>query len=718
MRQVVSTITVTIPSVLTAAAALAQELEYPMTRKGNVVDDFHGTEVADPYRWLEDDVRESDEVRAWVTAQNELSFAYLDSIPERDRIRERLTELIDYERFSSPFIAAGRYYFFRNDGLQNQSVLFGTDTLDGTPSLVLDPNTWSEDGTVALQGLEFSDDGRYMAYARSVAGSDWTEWFVRDMQSGEDLADHLQWTKFTSVSWNPDSSGFYYSRFEEPADGELFQALNTNQKVYFHRLNTPQAEDRLVYERPDHPTWGFDATVSEDGDYLIISVWEGTDPRNRVVYLDLSDADAAPITLIDHFDEEYSFLGNDGQVFYFKTTLDAPNGRIIGIDVRTPTPQSYREIVPETENALQSSGMTGNLFVNNYLEDVATQIRLYDTSGRLVREVELPGRGTASGFGGKRADRETFFTYTSFDTPPTIYHYDIDSGQATEWKRPSIDFDPAEYVVRQVFYQSRDGTRIPMFIAHKRDLPLDGRRPTLLYGYGGFSVSLRPGFSVTRLAWMELGGVYAQANLRGGAEYGETWHDAGRLHNKQNVFDDFIAAAEWLIENDYTSSDKLAIEGSSNGGLLVGAVLNQRPDLFGAALPDVGVMDMLRFQRFTAGRYWVDDYGNAEDPDYFPTLFAYSPYHNLRPVQYPPTLVTTADTDDRVVPGHSFKYAARLQDVQMDDHAPVLIRIETSAGHGGGKPIQKVIEEVSDQYAFLVKHLFDESDTIETGVGR
>ncbi len=601
-------------------------------------------------------------------------------------------------------------------------MLFTAESLEAEPELVLDPNAWSDDGTIALQDLEFSDDGRYMAYARSVGGSDWTEWYVRDMHTGEDLDDHLEWTKFTSVSWHPNGEGFYYSRFDEPAGGELFQALNTDQKVYYHRLGTPQAEDVLVHARPDHPSWGFDGSVTEDGDYLIITVWEGTDPRNRVYYVALSDGgpssgNTEAIALIDHFDDEYSFLGNDGPVFYFKTTLDAPNARVIAIDIRTPDPADYREVIAESDNAMQSIGMTGGLFVANYLQDVTTQILLFDTSGRLVREVELPGKGSASGLRGKRADTETFLTYTSFDTPPTIYHYDMPSGEATLWKQPRVDFEPDDYVVEQVFYESADGARIPMFVTHKKDLPLDGQRPTLLYGYGGFSISLRPGFSVLRLAWMEMGGVFAQANLRGGGEYGEEWHEAGHLDNKQNVFDDFIAAGEWLIENGYTSNEQLAIEGSSNGGLLVGAVLNQRPDLFGAALPAVGVMDMLRFQRFTAGRYWVDDYGSSDVADEFDTLFAYSPYHNLTAMDYPPILVTTADTDDRVVPGHSFKYAARLQEMQQGD-APVIIRIETSAGHGGGKPIQKVIEEVSDQYAFLVEHTFDDPASVYAGPGR
>jgi prolyl oligopeptidase len=714
----------TVPSLLLSltqefAVAAPDEtaLVYPKTGKVEIAEDRHGIRVVDPYRWLEEDVRNSADVRAWVEAQNEVTFGYLRGIGPRDRIRKRLTELVDYERFASPFVIAGRYYYFHNDGLQNQSVLYSLGSLDGEPELILDPNTWSDDGTVALQGLSVSDDGRYIAYAKAAAGSDWTEWSVRDLEAGDNLPDQLRWTKFTTASWTPDSKGFFYARFDEPASGEEFQALNTNQKVYYHRLRTPQTEDVLAYARPDEPTWGFSPVVSEDGRYLIVHIWQGTDPRNRVYYRNLLEPYAMPTPLVDHFENEFEFIGNDGSTFFFKTDLGAPNGRVIAVDVRKPDPAHYREVIPESRSALQSIGMTANVFVANYLQDVTTQIKMFRPDGHLLREVALPGKGTAGGFSGKRSDTETFFTYTTFNTPAAIYHYDMLTGASTLWKQPEVKFAPNDYVVEQVFYESKDGTRVPMFITHKTDLPLDGRRPTLLYGYGGFGVSLTPGFSALLLPWLEMGGVYAQANLRGGGEYGLRWHEAGKLAAKQNVFDDFIAAAEWLIGNGYTSREKLAIQGGSNGGLLVGAVMTQRPELFRAALPDVGVLDMLRFHRFTAGRYWVDEYGSADDPEQFETLYAYSPYHNLKPAHYPATLITTADTDDRVVPGHSFKFAARLQEMQTGD-APALIRIETRAGHGGGKPIEKVIEEVADQYAFLVQNLFDDPDSVSASSER
>jgi len=689
-------------------------LDYPDTKKGDVVDDYHGTQVKDPYRWLEEDARESKQVEQWIEAENKITFSYLERIPERTAIENRLTELWDYEKYSSPFKAGGRYYYFYNTGLQNQSALFTQDSLDDEPRKLLDPNTWSDDGTVALAGMSFSDDGRYMAYAKSSAGSDWQEWFLFDLEKGEELGDHLKWTKFTGTSWTPDSKGFFYSRFDAPPPGEQFKALNQNQKVFYHRVGADQSRDVLVYARPDQPNWGFGSEVTEDGHYLIISVYEGTDNRNRVFVKDLFEPYGMPVPLVGHIENEYSFVGNDGPTFYFRTDLDAPKGRIIAIDVRHPEPENYREIIPETEHPLSGVSLKGNLFILTYLQDVTSSVKIVRTDGSHVRDVELPGKGSAGGFGGKRSDLDTFYSYTSFNTPSTIYRYDIVTGETKLFRRPDVKFDPEAYVVKQVFYESKDGTRIPMFIAHRKGIKLDGNTPTMLYGYGGFSISLTPGFSVTRLAWMEMGGVYALANLRGGGEYGEEWHDAGRLHNKQNVFDDFIAAAEWLIDNDYTSKDKLAIMGGSNGGLLVGACLTQRPDLFGVAVPAVGVMDMLRYHKFTAGRYWVDDYGSPDDPEYFKTLYAYSPYHNIKQgTKYPATIITTADTDDRVVPGHSFKFAAALQEAQGGD-APILIRVETKAGHGGGKPTKKRIEETADVYSFLVDNLYDEAPVIET----
>ncbi|HXV76603.1 MAG TPA: prolyl oligopeptidase family serine peptidase [Candidatus Polarisedimenticolaceae bacterium] len=707
-------LTILLAAPLAAAPKEDLKLDYPDTKKVEVVDDYHGTKVEDPYRWLEQDARESTDVQRWIEAENEVTFDYLERIPERKAIENRLTELWDYERYSSPFKVGGRYYYAHNSGLQNQSVVYTQDNLDAEARVLLDPNTWSEDGTVALAGLSFSDDGNFMAYAKSVAGSDWQRWYVRDLRTDQDLADELQWTKFTNAAWTPDGRGFFYSRFDAPPPGEEYKALNTDQKVFYHRVGTPQSEDVLVFHRPDQPKWGYGSQVTDDGHYLVISVYEGTDNRNRVFYKDLFEPYGMPVALIPQIDNEYSFLGNDGPIFYFRTDLDAPKGRVIAIDTRRPEPASFRQIIPEADGPLGNVSLKGNMFVVSYLEDVVGRVRVFRTDGTHVRDVELPGKGSVGGFGGQRNDLDTFYTYTSFNTPPTIYRYDLVTGASTLWRKPDLKFDPDAYVVKQVFYQSKDGTKIPMFITHRKGIELDGNRPTLLYGYGGFSISLTPSFSVTRLAWMEMGGVYAVANLRGGGEYGEEWHDAGRLHNKQNVFDDFIAAAEWLIDNDYTSAEKLAIMGGSNGGLLVGACMTQRPDLFAVAIPAVGVMDMLRYNQFTAGRYWVDDYGNPSEPEYFKTLLAYSPYHNIKPgTSYPATLITTADTDDRVVPAHSFKFAARLQEAHRGD-APVLIRIETRAGHGGGKPTTKQIEETADVYAFLVENLYEESPVIES----
>ena len=569
--------------------------------------------------------------------------------------------------------------------------------------MLIDPNTWSKDGTVALAGTAFSDDGRYVAYGVAESGSDWRTWRVMDVKSGRVLEDELKWVKFSSTSWTPDSHGFFYCRYDEPQEGQEFQSLNLNQKVYYHRVGTPQDKDVLIYQRPDHPDWGFDPTVTEDGRYLILTVWKGTDDKYRVLYRDLTEPYAMPVDLIDNFDKEYTFVGNDGPVLFFKTDLEAPKGRLVAIDVRKPAER--REIIPESKNTLSGIGLVGNMFIAEYLQDAKAQVRLFSMDGEFVREVEFPGIGSASGFGGRQTDSETFYSFSSFATPASNYRYDIITGKSTLLRRSDVAFDPGDYEVKQVFYESKDGTQVPMFIAHRKGLSLNGNNPTLLYGYGGFNISLTPRFSISRLAWMEMGGVFAMPNLRGGGEYGEAWHQAGTRTNKQNVFDDFIAAAEWLVENKYTRVKKLAIQGGSNGGLLVGACMTQRPDLFGACLPAVGVMDMLRFHKFTAGRFWVDDYGSPEEPDEFKALFAYSPYHNLKPgTAYPPTLVTTADTDDRVVPGHSFKFAARLQEVHAGE-APVLIRIETKAGHGAGKPTSKIIEEIADQWSFLVRSL-------------
>jgi prolyl oligopeptidase len=692
---------------MTAALAAQPKIRYPETKQVEHYDTYHGIKVPDPYRWLEEDVRKSPEVAAWVEAQNKVTFAFLESIPERKAIRERLTQLWNFEKYTTPFKVAGRYFYQRNDGLQNQYVLYMLEKLDGSPRMLLDPNTWSKDGTVALADIEVSPNGRYLAYGVQEAGSDWRTWKILDIDTGRNLEDTIRWTKFTHIAWTADNRGFFYSRFDEPKPGQEYQSLNLNQKVYYHRLGTPQSEDILVYARTDQPEWGFIPEVTEDGRYLVLTIYKGTDDKYRIYYKDLTEPYGLPVPLIDQFENEYTFLGNDGPVFYFKTDLHAPRGRIIAIDLRKPQPQNYREIVPQTEHTMTSASLVGNLFVVTYLQDAKSLVRIYDINGRHVRDVELPGIGSVTGFTGKRCDTETFYTFSSFATPPTIFHYDLITGKSTVFRQARVDFRPQDYEVKQVFYHSKDGTRIPMFIAHKKGIKLDGNNPTLLYGYGGFNISLTPSFSISRLLWMEMGGVFAMPNLRGGGEYGEEWHRAGTKLNKQNVFDDFIAAAEWLIANKYTRPAKLAIQGGSNGGLLVGACMTQRPDLFGACLPAVGVMDMLRFHKFTAGRYWVDDYGSPDNPEEFKALYAYSPYHVLLRQgkrAYPATLITTADTDDRVVPAHSFKFAAALQAMQAGD-APVLIRIETRAGHGAGKPTSKLIEEIADQWAFLVKVL-------------
>ena len=690
---------------ISSLAAQESAISYPETRRVEHYDDYHGTKVHDPYRWLEDDVRESADVRAWVEAQNKVTFSYLDSIPERETIRRRLTKLWDYEKYSTFFKEGGRYYFFKNDGLQNQYVLWSQDSLDDEPEVLLDPNTWSEDGTVALGAYSFSQDGRYMAYAVNKSGSDWQTWKVLDIAARETLDDTIEWAKFTGAAWTRDGKGFFYGRYAEPEEGEAFQSTNLNQKLYYHRVGAAQSEDVLVYERPDEPEWGFSPSVSDDGRWLVITIWKGTDDKYRVAYKDLTEPYGMPVTLIDNFDQEYSFLDADGSTFFFQTDLDAPTRRIIAIDVRRPEPEHWREVVPAAEETLAEAGLTGNLFVCQYLKDAKSQVKLYDMQGKLVREVEFPGIGSAGGFAGSRGDTEIFYSYSSYALPPSIYRYDLITGESTQLRQSGVDFDSDRYETKQVFFESKDGTRVPMFITARKGVKLDGANPTLLYGYGGFNIALTPSFSVHWASWLEFGGVVAVANLRGGGEYGEKWHKAGTKLQKQNVFDDFLGAAEWLIANKYTSPQKLAIMGGSNGGLLVGAAITQRPDLFGAALPAVGVMDMLRFDKFTAGRFWVDDYGSSNNPEEFKALYAYSPYHNLKnKTDYPPTLVTTADTDDRVVPGHSFKFAAEIQHAQKAA-APVLIRIETSAGHGAGKPTSKIIDEMTDQWAFLVKNL-------------
>ena len=687
---------------LSAAQTSSSPLIYPLARRSDQVDDYHGTKVADPYRWLED--TDSAETHAWVEAENKLTFGYLDQLPYRQAIHDRLTKLWNYERFTVPEQESGRYFFQHNNGLQNQNVFLVAESLTAEPRVLLDPNTLSADGTVALAGTAISDDGKLMAYALATSGSDWTEWHVRDIDTGNDRPDDIKWVKFSGASWTKDNKGFYYSRYDEPK-GATMRDTNYFQKLYYHRLGTAQIEDKLIYERPDNKEMLFGGSVTDDGHYLIIHVSQGTSPQNRLYYKDLTQPDSQVVRLLDDFDAQYLFIDNDGPVFWFQTDLDAPRGRLIAIDTRHPERANWKTVVPQGADKLEFANVVDNSFLLGYLKDARTEVRVYDLKGALLRNVDLPGIGTAVGFSGKRKDKETFYTFTSFISPATVYRYDPAAGKSAVFRQPKVDFDPSRYETKQVFYHSKDGTRVPMFLTYRKGLKLDGQNPVLLYAYGGFDISLTPFFSVPNVVWLEMGGVYAQPNLRGGGEYGEEWHQAGMKLKKQNVFDDFIAAAEWLIANQYTSTPKLAIRGGSNGGLLIGACVTQRPDLFGAALPEVGVMDMLRFHKFTIGWAWTSDYGSSDNPEDFKALYAYSPLHNLKPgTKYPPTLIATSDHDDRVVPGHSFKFAATMQADQAGS-APVLIRIETKAGHGAGKSITKLIDETADTWSFLAHNL-------------
>jgi prolyl oligopeptidase len=675
-------------------------LKYPETQQVNQIDTYHGVEVTDPYRWLEDP--DSAETKAWVEAQNQVTFGYLNEIPQREAIKNRLTQVWNYEKYGIPFKRGDRYFYYKNDGLQNQNVLYVLNSLDDEPRVLIDPNLLSEDGTVSLSGVAISKDGNLMAYALSYSGSDWKEWHVRNIETGEDLPDHIKWSKFSGASWTHDHQGFFYSRYDEPNEQTKHEDVNYYQKLFYHKIGTDQSQDILVYHRPDQKEWGFSGIVSEDGQYLIISVWLGTDPKNLLFYKDLTDPSAEVVELISEFKAQYSFIDNDGSVFWFKTDLDAPRGRVIAIDISNG---NQTEIIPERAETLQGVSVLNDQFVASYLKDAHSQIKIFNLDGSWVRDMVLPGLGSAGGFDGDRADTETFYSFTSFTTPTTIYRYNMLTGESSVFRQPQVEFNPGDYESHQVFYHSKDGTRVPMFITHKKGIKLDGNNPTYLYGYGGFNISLTPSFSVSQLVWMEYGGTLAIPNLRGGGEYGEEWHQAGTKLNKQNVFDDFIAAAEWLIANQYTCREKLAIGGGSNGGLLVAACLTQRPDLFAAVLPAVGVLDMLRFHKFTIGWAWCSDYGSPENPEEFKALYAYSPLHNLKPgTHYPATLITTADHDDRVVPAHSFKFAAGLQATHAGE-APVLIRIETKAGHGADKPTTKIIEEVADKWAFLIRVL-------------
>lgn len=681
--------------------------DYPHTRNVEQADNYHGTIVADPYRWLED--VDSPETLEWIRQQNELTFSILEKIPARQNIRKRLTEMWDYAKAWAPYKKGDWYFQQRNSGLQNQNVLYVMRALGDEPRLLLDPNLLSQDGTVALTSFSISKDGNWLAYATSASGSDWLTWHVRNVETGADLDKVIEWSKFSNADWLPDGSGFYYSRYDAPAEGSEFENTNYNHKVFFHQLNTLQEQDELTYERPDHKEWGFQSCVTEDGHYQGLIVWQGTDIRNRFFYRDLR-AQAPFVELIPDLEAAYELVGNDGCIFYFFTNLDAPRGKLIAIDIDRPDKSSWQTIIPEGKGVLEGVVMVNDQFCALYNEDAHHVLRLFQRDGSPDGEIPFPAPGSVAqinelGLHASRADDELFYAFQSFLYPTTVYRYDFKTRAAEPIHAPELDFDPTGYETQQVFVSSKDGTKVPMYLTHKKGVKRDGQNPTLLYAYGGFNISTMPAFAVGRLIWLELGGVYASANIRGGGEYGEEWHQAGMLDKKQNVFDDFIACAEWLIAEKITSTPKLAIEGGSNGGLLVGACVTQRPDLFGACIPEVGVMDMLRFHKFTIGWAWVSDYGSPDNPDQFKSLYAYSPYHNLKPgTAYPATLVITADHDDRVVPGHSFKFAARLQACHAGD-APVLIRIQTKAGHGFGKPTTIVIAELADIYAFLVHAL-------------
>ena len=677
--------------------------EYPPTHRSDQVDNYHGTTVADPYRWLED--VDSKETHDWVKAQNQLTFSYLEQIPARPKIRDRLTKLWNYERFGLPAKRGAYYFFTRNNGLQNQSVLHVAETLDGPARVLLDPNTLSDEGTVALANWVPSPDGKLLAYGLAADGSDWREWRVLHVHDGQMTMDHLEWIKFSSVSWTADSQGFFYSRYDAPPEGKQFTGTNYFQKLYYHRLGDRQEQDQLIYERPDHKEWGFGGYVTDDGRYLIISVWKGTLRKNQLLYKDLTKPDSPIVELLTGFDAEYDFVGNDAEHFWIATDRDAARRQVVRISLENPGPEHWQSILEESKHVLENIQLVGQRLLATYLKDAHSLVQVFSLEGELVHQLKLPGIGSARGFGGRSTDQETFYTFTNYTTPSTTYRLDISNGTSAIYRQPKVLFDPQDYETRQVFYRSKDGTRIPMFISYRKGMGDPSQRPTILYGYGGFDISLTPGFSVANLVWMERGGIYVVANLRGGGEYGRAWHEAGMLANKQNVFDDFVAAADFLVNEGYTRRDQLAIRGGSNGGLLVGAVMTQRPDLCAAALPAVGVMDMLRYHKFTIGWAWVSEYGSSDDPDQFANLLRYSPLHRLKPgTQYPATLVTTADHDDRVVPGHSFKFAAALQHAHRGS-TPVFIRVESKAGHGAGTPTSKRIEIQADIMAFLEKVL-------------
>ncbi len=670
-------------------------IEYPETATVDATDNYHGTEVPDPYQWLEDD--NSEQTAQWVKAQNEVTFNYLAGIDFREQIKSRLTQVWDFERYSTPFWKGDNYFFYKNDGMQNQSVLYIQEGLDGAPREFLNPNKMSDDGTVSLSGLSISDDGQYMAYGVSRGGSDWTEIFVREIASGQDTPDHIEWAKFTGIAWK--DNGFYYSRYDKPAEGQELSGANEYHKVYYHTLGTSQDDDQLIFENKEHPRRNMSAWTSDDERFLVVNETQSTS-GNAMYVKDLTRPSSGFTTIIEGFEYTNSVVDNINGSLLVLTNHSAPRYRLVQIDPANPAPSSWKEIIPENEDVLRGVALVGGKIISNYLKDANSKAYIHNMDGTPEQELQLPALGTLGGFSGKKDENMAFFSFSSYTYPSTVFRYDVASNEYQVYFSPDIDFNPEEYETQQVFYTSKDGTQVPMFITHKKGIELDGTNPTILYGYGGFNISMTPGFSVANLPWLEKGGIYAVANLRGGGEYGREWHEQGTKLNKQNVFDDFIAAAEYLIDNQYTSSDKLAIKGGSNGGLLVGAVTNQRPELFAVALPAVGVMDMLKFHQFTIGWAWVDDYGSSEDPDQFGNLYSYSPLHNIKEgLNYPAVLVTTGDHDDRVVPAHSFKYIATLQN-KYQGMNPVMIRIETQAGHGAGKPTSKVIEELADVLAF------------------
>ena len=690
--------TVASPSPETTSA-----FNYPPARKVDQTDDYFGTTVSDPYRWMED--VDSAELKTWVDAENELTQSYLAKVPSREAMQKRLMELINFERYTAPAQRGTRYFYSHNSGLQNQNVIYWQEGLEGEPKVLLDPNTFSADGTVAISGLSITDDGSLAAYSIADAGSDWVKWHVRDVTTGKDLPDIVEWSKFSGAAWLKDGSGFFYEGYDAP-EAEALKAANYFHKVFFHKLGTPQSEDKLIFDRPDDKELNLGAHVTDDGRYLVLYQSKGTSPNNEIAIKDLEQPESTIVRLIDIANATYSPINNDGRLFWLLTTLDAPNGKVISVDLNHPEREHWKTVIPESTNKLSDISIIDNTFIVNYLADAQSLIELRSLDGQLIERLKLPAIGTAYGFGGLREDTETFYQFTNFTTPGTIYRLNMKTRQSTLFRQPKLLFDPALYETTQIFYNSKDGTRVPMFVSHKKGLVLDGSAPTLLYGYGGFNVPLMPEFSSAHVMWMEMGGIYAQPSLRGGGEYGEAWHEAGTRLKKQNVFDDFIAAAEWLIAIKYTSAKKLAISGGSNGGLLVAACELQRPDLYGAVIAQVGVMDMLRFDKFTIGWAWKEEYGApSENAEEFAAIYKYSPLHNIKKGDsYPATLVTTGDHDDRVYPAHSFKYTAALQAAQSGKN-PILIRVETRAGHGAGMPLSKRIEATVDQYAFLVREL-------------